>query len=311
MTAPVRRVFVTGGVGFIGTHLVRALLARGDAVTVFDNLSVGRRENLPAGAQLVVGDVTDEAALAAAMPGHDVLVHLAARVAIRSSFEFAVEDTQVNVVGTACVLRTAKRVGAFRTVVAASSMAVYADSPTPTPITELHPLNPLSPYGVSKLALEHLVHRMGADAGLATTVLRFFNTYGPGQALSPYVGVVTIFANALRAGRAPTIYGDGEQCRDFVHVADVVQALVAAIDRPVAGATFNVGTGIATSVNQLYGLVRDALGSPLAAAHAPTAVGELRYSIADISALRAQLGYAPQQVLADALPAVVREIAAG
>ena len=210
-------IFVTGGAGFIGTHLVRTLLPRGRPVTVFDNLSTGKFENVPAGATLVVGDVTDGDALARAMLGHSVLVHLAARVAIRSSFDFAVEDTLVNVVGTATVMRAARAAGTLRQVVAASSMAVYADSPIPTPIDEDHPVSPISPYGISKLALEQLVHRMAADAGMASTVLRFFNTYGQGQALSPYVGVVTIFANALRDGKAPTIFGDGEQCRDFVH----------------------------------------------------------------------------------------------
>ena len=173
---------------------------------------------------------------------------------------------------------------------------------------------------MSKLALEQLVHGMAQAAGISSTVLRFFNTYGPGQALSPYVGVVTIFANALRDGRAPTIFGDGEQCRDFVHVADVTQALLRALGAPQApGATYNVGTGIATSVNQLYALVRDALvrdalvrdalGQPLDALHAPAVPGELRYSIADIGRIGAALGYVPAHKLEDALPAVVRGIA--
>ena len=313
-------VFVTGGAGFIGSHLVRALLARGERVTVYDNLSTGLRANVPAGAAFVQGDVTDAAALEGAVKGHARVVHLAARVAIRSSYEFAVEDTHTNVVGTAALMRAAQRAGGVQCVVAASSMAIYADSPNRQPIDEQHPAHPISPYGVSKLALEQLVHGMAQAAGIGSTVLRFFNTYGPGQALSPYVGVVTIFANALRDGRAPTIFGDGEQCRDFVHVADVTQALLRALGAPQApGATYNVGTGIATSVNQLYALVRDALvrgalvrdalGQPLDALHAPAVPGELRYSIADIGRIGAALGYVPAHKLEDALPAVVREIA--
>lgn len=303
-------VFVTGGAGFIGSHLVRALLARGERVTVYDNLSTGLRANVPAGAAFVQGDVTDAAALDQAVKGHALVVHLAARVAIRSSYEFAVEDTHTNVVGTAALMRAAQRASGVRRVVAASSMAIYADSPGPQPIDEQHPTHPISPYGVSKLALEQLVHGMAQAAGIGSTVLRFFNTYGPGQALSPYVGVVTIFANALRDGRAPTIFGDGEQCRDFVHVLDVTQALLRALDAPEAsGATYNVGTGIATSVNQLYSLVRGALGQPLDALHAPAVAGELRYSIADIGRIGQALGYVPAHKLEDALPAVVREIA--
>ncbi len=304
-----RRVLVTGGAGFIGSHLVAALLARGNSVTVFDNLSVGLREKVPAGAMLIVGDVTDSAAIDAATAGHDMVVHLAARVAIRSSFEFAVEDTHTNVVGTAAVMRAAQRSGSVRRVLAASSMAVYADSPTPTPIDERHPTAPISPYGISKLALEQLVHGMAAGAGMTSAVLRFFNTYGPGQLPSPYVGVVTIFTHAMARGVAPKIYGDGEQCRDFVHVDDVVQACLRALDADVSGETFNVGTGSATSVNRICEMVQAALGSTLQATPAPAAEGELRYSIADIAKAANLLGYAPQRVLHEALPAVVRAIA--
>ncbi len=305
-----RGIFVTGGAGFIGTHLARSLLAGGAPVTVFDNLSVGRRSNVPAGARLVVGDVTDAEAVCSAMVGHHAVVHLAARVAIRSSFDFAVQDTHTNVVGTAAVMRAAALAGVDR-VVAASSMAVYADAPSPTPISEDHRCDPISPYGISKLAAEQLVHRMAASAGIGSAVLRFFNTYGPGQALSPYVGVVTIFADALQGGKTPTIFGDGGQCRDFVHVADVVQALTLALHAPaLQGQTFNVGTGVATSVNTLYGLVADALGLARPASHAPAVAGELRYSVADIGRLHAVWGYQPRHTLQAALPAVVREVAA-
>ena len=302
-------VFITGGAGFIGSHLVRALLARGERVTVFDDLSVGRAQALPAGATLVVGNVSDLAALERALPGHDRIVHLAARVAIRSSFDFAVEDTLVNVVGTAAVMRAAAKVGGVRRVVAASSMAIYADHSAPDPIDERHPTRPLSPYGISKLALEQLVHGMANAAGCSSAVLRFFNTYGPGQALSPYVGAVTIFTNALRAGQTPTVFGDGEQCRDFVHVADIVAACVLALDASVSGQTANVGTGIATSINRVVELIQQTLGTRIAPLHAPSVPGELRYSIANIGQAQRLYGYAPQHRLEDSLPMVVREIA--
>lgn len=302
-------VFVTGGAGFIGSALVRALLTRGERVTVFDDLSVGQRSNVPPQADFVQGDVSDPAAVDAAMRGHDQVVHFAARVAIRSSFDFAVEDARTNVVGTAAVMRAAQRCGASR-VVFASSMAVYADHDGPWPVDESHPTRPISPYGISKLAAEQLVLGMGRAAGIGSVVLRFFNTYGPGQALSPYVGAVTIFTHALAAGRAPTVFSDGEQCRDFVHVDDVVRAVLAALDSSVAGEVFNVGTGTATTVNRLCALVREALGAGVPPEHAPAVPGELRYSIADIDKARRLLGYAPRQCLDDALPEVVRGIAA-
>lgn len=302
------RVLVTGGAGFIGSHVVPALLAEGHAVTVFDDLSVGRAEAVPAGATLVRGDVGDTAALEAAMAGHERVLHLAARVAIRSSFEFAVEDTRVNVVGTASLLRAAQRCGVTR-VVAASSMAVYADGEAGIPVPEAHPARPISPYGISKLAMEQLVHAMCAAAGQQSLVLRFFNTYGPGQALSPYVGVTTIFTHALRRGEVPRIFGDGEQCRDFVHAADVAQACVRALASERSGLTLNVGTGQGTTVNRLYELVQAALGTDIAPLRLPAVAGELRHSVADISAIRAALGYAPRHRLDDELAAVVQEVA--
>jgi UDP-glucose 4-epimerase len=241
--------------------------------------------------------------------GHDQVLHLAARVAIRSSFEFAVQDTQTNVVGTAALMQAIAKTPSVRRIVAASSMAVYADSPAPIPIDEDHPTKPLSPYGISKLALEQLVHSMAAASGITSTVLRFFNTYGPGQALSPYVGAVTIFTNALQRGVAPTVYGDGLQCRDFVHVDDVARACTLALTATTQGVTMNVGTGQATSINDVIALVQSTLGSTLTPQHVPAAPGELRFSIANIQRAQSLLGYQPQRALERDLPAVVREIA--
>lgn len=302
-------VLVTGGAGFIGTRLSQALLQRGHCVTIFDDLSIGSRANVPPGAKLIVGDVTNLKATQAAMAGHDHVVHLAARVAVRSSFEFAVDDTHTNVVGTASVMRAAQCCASVQRIVAASSMAVYADSADARPISELHPTAPLSPYGVSKLALEQLVHTMASAANKRSVVLRLFNTYGPGQSLSPYVGVVTIFAHALAQGKSPTVFGDGTQCRDFVHVDDVVQAFLCALHADTSGETFNIGTGKPTSVTGVLALVQSALDSAVPAVHAPAANGELRFSIADISKAQRVLGYEPRRSLEADLPAVVRAIA--
>ncbi|MFT5175872.1 MAG: UDP-glucose 4-epimerase [Gammaproteobacteria bacterium] len=303
-----KRVCVTGGAGFIGVRLVSNLLERGIEVTVLDDLSVGVRSRVPDGARLVVGDIRDAAPAREAVDGCDALVHLAARVAIRSSFEHAVDDTSINVVGTASMLRAAIDAGTVRRFVFASSMAVYADSLSAKPIDESHLARPTSPYGISKLAAERLVHLMCAEAGLSSTALRLFNTYGPGQTFSPYVGVVTIFVTQLLNGQPVTIFGDGEQCRDFVHVDDVATAFVLAVQSERSQCTYNVGTGHAISVNEVYERVCRAMDKDIAARHVVAAPGELRYSIADINAARHELGYSPERKFDSEIAPAVAEI---
>lgn len=310
MSGRLGRVCVTGGAGFIGSRLVRALLARGTDVTVIDNLSVGRAENVPAAARLVVGDILDADAVADAVSGCDAVAHLAARVAIRSSFEFAVDDMQTNATGTASVLAAAGAAGSVRTFVTTSSMAVYADADGPEPISEGHRTRPAAPYGVSKLAAERLTHMMCGHFGIDSVVLRLFNTFGPGQTLSPYVGVVTIFVNAIASGETPMVYGDGNQCRDFVHVDDVADALVAAVSSNISRETINVGTGVPTSVNAILSYLNAAMGTSVPGRHVAAVPGELRFSIADIGKARQLLGYSPQRRVDTSLDAVVREILA-
>ena len=302
-----RKACVTGGAGFIGSRVVHALLARGVEVNVIDDLSVGRAERVPSGARLVTGDILDPAAMAEAVRGCDVVLHLAARVAIRSSFEHAVDDGRTNYCGTAAVLRAAADAGSTRFVFA-SSMGVYADSGSAAPVPETHATQPLSPYGVSKLAGEMLAHLMCVHYGMGSCVLRLFNTYGAGQQYSPYVGVVTIFANRLREGRAPEIFGDGEQRRDFVHVDDVASAFACAAMSAVSGETFNIGSGESVSVNQVFEAVQSALGTRLKPVHREAAPGELRYSVADIGKARRLLGYQPRHSFGRAIHSVVQDI---
>lgn len=287
-----RSAVVTGGAGFIGGHLVRALLALGMRVTVVDDLSMGRRDNVPADAAFVHGDVKDTALVAHAMAGVDVAYHLAARVTIRGSMDRFVEDAQTNVMGTLSVLRAATQSGVAK-VICASSMAVYADSPQPEPLPETYSTMPISPYGVSKLACEHYTRVVCDAAGIKHTCLRFFNTYGPGQSLTPYVGVLTIFINRLLAGQPPLIYGDGEQCRDFVYVGDIVAGCLLALEDSANGQVFNIGSGRGVTVNALAALLCQRINPRLAAEHVPAHAGELRNSIADISRARAALTYAP------------------
>jgi UDP-glucose 4-epimerase len=299
---------VTGGAGFIGSHLVRALLARGMQVRVLDDLSVGKAENVPREATLIRGDILDPKVTARAVVGCDVVFHLAARVAIRASFDHVVEDTTCNVAGTASVLRAAGDSSTVRKFITASSMAVYSDGPGPVPIAESYRAEPVSPYGISKLAAERLTHCLCAAKGVDSVVLRLFNTYGPGQAFSPYVGVVTIFVNRMLKGEEPDIFGDGEQCRDFVHVQDVAGAFVQAMDAEVTGETFNVGTGIPVSVNSVFHSVRQAMGLSLAARYVPAVPGELRYSVADIGRAQKALGYEPTHSFDSSVGQVVEEI---
>lgn len=309
MSEAFRVACVTGGAGFIGSHLVRALLDRGLEVKVLDNLSVGRRDNVPKGAVLVEGDITDEASARRAIEGCDIVFHLASRVAIRSSFEFAFEDAMTNVAGTARILRAVEDAGTPRKVIVASSMAVYADADEPIPIAEGHPTVPISPYGVTKLAVERLTHLMCARIGIPSVVLRLFNTFGPGQALSPYVGVVTIFIDSLSRDERPTIFGDGEQRRDFVHVEDVARAFVDSMNAPVIRGTYNIGSGRSLSVNEVFSSVQRALGTDIEPRRADAVSGEVRFSIADISRARRELAYSPSRDFHDSILEVVSEVA--
>ncbi|HYE85216.1 MAG TPA: NAD-dependent epimerase/dehydratase family protein, partial [Vicinamibacterales bacterium] len=233
--------------------------------------------------------------------------HLAAQVTIRGSFDRFVEDLETNVIGTARLLR-ALDPARIRWFTLASSMAVYADAPSPAPIGESYPVRPLSPYGVGKLAAEDVSTQILAARGIPFTALRFFNTYGRGQTFTPYVGVLTIFITRLLRGEPITIFGDGEQQRDFIHVSDIVSGVLAA-----PGGTpgcYNLGTGRGTSLNQLAAMVIGRLAPGQQAQHAPAQSGELRFSVADISAARRALSFAPVRSLDRDVDEVIAHIRA-
>ncbi|MGH9174006.1 MAG: NAD-dependent epimerase/dehydratase family protein [Vicinamibacterales bacterium] len=296
---------VTGGAGFIGSHLTRALLGQGRRVTVLDNLSVGRREVIPDGARFVHGDIRDEAAVSAALADVDCVFHLAAQVTIRGSFDRFYEDLDTNVMGTARLLR-ALDPSAVRWFVLASSMAVYADASSPSPIDERHPTEPVSPYGIGKLAAEGVARQILGARGVPCTAMRYFNTFGPGQTYTPYVGVITIFVTRLLRSEPPVIFGDGEQQRDFVHVEDVAAGTMAAPGRTPG--TYNLGTGRGTSLNTLAAMLSRRLAPTLVPEHVPAQTGELRYSIANIEAARRALDYRPARTLDAEIGAVIDDI---
>ena len=296
---------VTGGAGFIGSHLTRKLLNDGRRVTVIDNLSVGRREAVPAEARFVQGDIRDEHALTDALRDVDCVFHLAAQVTIRGSFDRFYEDLDTNVMGTARLLR-ALDPARVKWFTLASSMAVYGDAPSPAPIDESHATQPISPYGIGKLAAEGVARQILEARGVPFTAVRFFNTFGPGQTYTPYVGVITIFVTRLLRGEPITIFGDGEQQRDFVHVDDIVAGTRATPGRRPG--TYNLGTGRGTSLNELAELLIAQLAPGTHPQHAPAQAGELRFSVADISAARAQLLYTPTRTLAADIGSVVEDV---
>jgi UDP-glucose 4-epimerase len=282
---------VTGGAGFIGSHLCDALIARGDAVRVLDNLSTGIRENLPAAATLIEGDVTDPAIVAQAMDGVDGCFHLAAIASVEKGVTDWLGTHQTNISGTVTVFDAIRRQGGRIPVVYASSAAVYGDATT-VPIGETEPCAPLSAYGADKYGCELHARVASHVHAIPTVGLRFFNVYGPRQdPKSPYSGVISIFCERITAGAPIKIYGDGQQTRDFVYVADVVAALLAGMTLcPADSPVFNVCTGVPTSVEALAGLIADLAGKNLNVHIEPPRAGEIRHSIGVTARADAALG---------------------
>jgi UDP-glucose 4-epimerase len=268
---------VTGGAGFIGSHLAEALLARGDRVVVLDDLSTGRAENLPSGAQLLQGDLLDPALLARGLRDARGVFHLAAVVSVELCIQEPLATHRVNLAGTLLLLDAARRAG-NRPVVFASSAAVYGDAGDRPCAEDLLPA-PISPYGADKLGAEHHARAMHAVHGLPSAALRFFNVYGPRQdPRSPYAGVISRFADNLRQGRPHTIYGDGLQTRDFVYVGDVVRALLAAQGLLARAPQAIVSTGRATSLLDLAAALDRRVGATTPIAHRPARAGDIRHS---------------------------------
>jgi UDP-glucose 4-epimerase len=287
---------VTGGAGFIGSALVRALLARGDRVRVIDNFFSGKRENLAEVAgdiELVEGDVRDEAAVARACAGVELIFHEAAIPSVPRSLVDPIASNDANVTATLKLLHAAHKAGVRRVVYAASSSA-YGDTPTLPKIETMRPA-PLSPYAVSKLAGEHYCQVFAGAYGLETVCLRYFNVFGARQdPASEYAAVIPRFVTAGLAGKGVTIYGDGTQSRDFCYIDNTVEANLAASVAPAgqaSGGVFNVACGVATTLNDVVRLIGDNLGKSIAVSYVPSRVGDVKHSLADVTAARTKLGY--------------------
>ncbi|WP_254279912.1 NAD-dependent epimerase/dehydratase family protein [Haloarcula marina] len=282
-------VLVTGGAGFIGSHLVDALLPDND-VRILDSFVSGDRSRPPADATVVEGDVRDEAALARAMDGVDTVFHEAAIVSVAQSVADPTTSHAVNVDGTLSVLEAARRRDAR--VVFASSAAIYG-APESVPVSETAPKQPSSPYGLEKLSGDHYC-RLYADLyDLPTVALRYFNVYGPRQSGGDYAGAITAFTEQARAGGPLTVQGDGGQTRDFVNVADVVQANLRAAATDATGEAFNVGTGARTTIRDVAETIRDRVAPDAEIATVDPRPGDIRDSVADIGKAREKLGYEP------------------
>jgi UDP-glucose 4-epimerase len=280
-----RTVLVTGGAGFVGSHLAAALVPDNE-VRVLDDCSTGDPERVPDDAELYAADVRDEAALERAMADVDCVFHQAAMVSVPESVERPLDCHRTNTDATAALLDRARRTDTR--VVLASSAAVYGD-PASTPVAEDDPTAPTAPYGVSKLATDHLARVYADRYDLPTVSLRYFNVYGTGA----NGGVVDTFCRRALAGESLVVHGDGEQTRDFVHVDDVVAANLLAATTEHTGTVYNVGTGRGVAIRALAERVSDLAPTDVAVSHAAERVGDIRHSCANVSRARARLGFEP------------------
>jgi UDP-glucose 4-epimerase len=308
------RSAVTGGAGFIGSHLVDALAARGDEVLVIDDFSSGKRENLASalesGIEVIELDVADGAALSAAIEGFrpESIFHLAAQIDVRVSMANPDFDVRLNVLGTVNALEAASRTAASRFVFTSTGGAIYgegAERPDELPFAETAACEPFSVYGQSKLAAEGFVDLYARTRGLSGVTLRLGNVYGPRQDPATEAGVVAIFCKLARDGRRPTVFGDGEQTRDYIHVADVVAALLAAEASPDSG-PLNVGTGVETTVLELVELVGRSFGrDDFEPQFAPAREGEVQRTAVAVTAAAERLGWRAERTIETGLEQTV------
>jgi len=284
---------VTGGAGFIGSHLCHRLLDEGHAVRVLDDLSSGKRENLPAGVDFIEGDLRDVDALRRAVDDVEFVLHKAAIASVQVSVEQPLLEQDVNLVGMLRLLEAA-RAAKVRRLVFAASAAAYGMDPEVPKREDMRP-TPASPYGLSKVAGEYYCRIYAEVFGLETVCLRYFNIFGPRQdPKSPYSGVISIFLDKMLAGEAPTIFGDGGQSRDFTYVANVVEAnMLACRAQRAGGEIYNIGCAREITVNDLVRHLNEALGTKLEPQYAEERAGDVRVSVADIARAREGLGYEP------------------
>jgi UDP-glucose 4-epimerase len=299
------RVLLTGGAGFIGSHVADRLLEHGHEVAIVDNLSSGHLENVPQGARLYKEDIRSGCAEIFEDFEPDALCHQAAQMDVRRSVREPDFDAEVNVLGTVRLLQSCVEHDVGRVIFASTGGAVYGEQST-FPATEDHPQFPVSPYGVSKLAGERYLNYYHSQYGLPYAALRYANVYGPRQDPHGEAGVVAIFCGNLMAQRPSTINGSGEQTRDYVYVGDVAHANVLALENAIPPGAYNVGTGVETSVNSLYALLLEISGKDLPAERGPAKPGEQLRSCVDPSLAERKLGWYPEVDLTSGLTETMR-----
>lgn len=303
MNAP-KRILVTGGAGFIASHLADHLVAAGHDVAVVDNLSQGKREHVPAAARFYAYDIkSPETADLIRRLKPQVIVHHAAQMSVQVSVHDPVLDAQENILGSLNLFQAAAQAGVEKVIFASTGGAIYGDD-APLPAREEDRAQPEAPYGIAKLAVEHYMHFYHREHGIIPICLRYANVFGPRQNGQGEAGVVAIFIEKFLAGQQPRINGDGLQTRDFVFVKDIVAANLLALDYPKAG-TFNIGTGKETDILTIYLKIQELMASPLGPVHGPAKPGEQRRSALDSTLAHRELGWQPQTDLAEGLAQTV------
>jgi len=294
------RILITGGAGFIGSHVADACVARGHEVMVIDNLSSGKQGHVPSAARFVLCDVTSDTAVEAVRTFRpEIINHHAAQINVRASVADPQFDAQVNILGSIRLLEAARQNRVRKFLFASSGGAGYGEQEQ-FPAEEGHPIRPVSPYGAAKMSVELYLHYYRVQYGLDYTALRYSNVYGPRQDPHGEAGVVAIFASLLLRGQTAVVNGDGEQTRDFVYVGDVVRANVAALERG-DGISVNIGTGVETSVNTVFRILRDLAGSRQEEIHGPAMPGEQRRSCLENRMASYELGWYPETSLEEGL----------
>jgi UDP-glucose 4-epimerase len=305
------KALVTGGAGFIGSHIAERLVRSGHEVVVLDNFTSGKRQNLASfesDVRVLEGDIRDPEHVARAAEGCDVIFHEAAIVSVPYSVDHPLETHDVNILGTLRVLEAA-RAAKVRRVVFASSAAIYGDEPTLPKVETMLP-SPIAPYGVEKVTAEHYLRAYSVLYGVETVALRYFNVFGPRQdPSSPYSGVISVFVDRALGNKTLTIFGDGMACRDFVYVGDVVDANVAAATREgVSGEVFNIARGARTTLDELAAMLGRVVGRPLSVAHAAPRAGDIVESVADVTRARVRLGFQAAVSVEEGLAKLVEHV---